>query len=193
MYLYNLRSCCSENPELLWLSYFSISFFWRYLFLLKRCFFNCIIFLCLLLKGMLYCKQELTECYPKPLNNYQCHWLPRKRKVLLCSASLELFLSCSSQFFLVIACSGSFCFWQAMTCPPKLTYIFIINKRHVRFYYKVGQALLQTVTPWMYYKVAQSLLKNVVDFSYYKVRQVVLQSREGITKWGRYFKTGQLS
>ena len=66
------------------------------------------------------------------------------------------------------------CFLLATICPPKLTYIFTTNKRHVRFYYKVGQALLQTVPPWMYCKVAQSLLKNAVDFFYYKVGQVVL-------------------
>ena len=58
--------------------------------------------------------------------------------------------------------------------PQKLIYIFTINQRHVRFYYKVGQALLQTVTPWVYCKVAQLLLKHVVDFFYYKVGQVVL-------------------
>ena len=33
------------------------------------------------------------------------------------------------------------------------------NQRHVSFYYKVGQALLQTVTALMYCKVGQLLLQ----------------------------------
>ena len=67
-----------------------------------------------------------------------------------------------------------------------------------RYYYKVGQKLLQsgaaliiTKRGKIYYKVGQLF--------YYKVGQDLLQSGAGITKWGnvitkrgRYYKVGQL-
>ena len=74
-----------------------------------------------------------------------------------------------------------------ITSQKKLTYKFTINQRHVRFYYKVGQALLQTVTPLMYCEVmigemVQTFYITKGNKMYYKVGQVL--------KWGRYFKTG---
>ena len=36
--------------------------------------------------------------YPKPLNDYQCHWSSIKKETFLCSTCLELFLTRSSLF-----------------------------------------------------------------------------------------------
>ena len=36
--------------------------------------------------------------YPKPLNDYQCHWSSIKKDTFLCSTCLELFLTRSSLF-----------------------------------------------------------------------------------------------
>ena len=80
----------------------------------------------------------------------------------------------SGSFQSVLARYSSFRFLQETTSPKKLTHKFTINQRHVRFYYKVRQALLQTVKPLMYYKEGQLLLKIGAEFFCYKVGQVVL-------------------
>ena len=75
------------------------------------------------------------------------------------------------------------------------------NQRHVSFYYKVGQALLQTETALMHCKVGQLLLQMQIvqifcitnwDKGYYKVGQV-LQNGVGISKQGSFHdKVGQI-
>ena len=76
------------------------------------------------------------------------------------------------------------------------------NQCHVSFYYKVRQALLQTVTALMYCKVGQLLLQMQMvqifcftnwDKGSYKVRLVV-QNGVGISKQGSFHdKVGQIS
>ena len=56
-----------------------------------------------------------------------------------------------------------------------------------RFYYQVGQVLLESGTALIYYKEKQVLLHSGVDFWYYEAWQVVLESRTGITKWGNFY------
>ena len=90
---------------------------------------------------------------PKPLNFYQCHWSPTKRKAFLYSACLELSLSRSRLFWPLMASTGTFHFLQATTPHNILTYKFTITQRHVDFitkwdkcYHKVGE--LCFLTKW---------------------------------------------
>ena len=70
------------------------------------------------------------------------------------------------------------------------------NQRHISFYYKVGQALLETVTVLIYYEVGQLLLQFFCitnwDKAYYKVGQI-LPNGVAISKQGNFHdKLGQV-
>lgn len=80
-------------------------------------------------------------------------------------------------FWLVTASSRSFCFLQATTSQYMLAFKFSKTKTHVRFYYKVGQSVLQTGAGLMHCKVGQVVLQIATTFLYYKTGPLVLQDR----------------
>lgn len=59
------------------------------------------------------------------------------------------------------------------------------------FYYKVWQALSQSMAASRYYKGVQELLQNA-QVTYYKVGNRYCKVGHFITKWDRYYKVGQL-
>ena len=63
----------------------------------------------------------------------------------------------SGSFKPVLVCYGLFRLLQTTTSLNVLSCRFTKNQLHVRFCYKVGQALLQNGAPLMYYKVRQVL------------------------------------
>ena len=105
-------------------------------------------------------------------------------------ALFYLFRVNSGSSQLVLACYGLFrvvLLLQATTSQNVLIWKFTINQLHFRFYWKVGEALLQLEAAWMYYKVWQVLLQSATTFLYYKVGNMVLQYRARIAKWGNLY------
>ena len=113
-------------------------------------------------------------------------------------------LQCSGSFQLVVTRYGLSWFILLFTNDEFIkTFDLQIykNQRHVSFCYKVGQALLETVTVLIYYKVGQLLLQmRMVQFfcitnwdkAYYKVGQV-LPNGVAISKQGNFHdKLGQV-
>ena len=81
---------------------------------------------------------------------------------------MELFLG----LMLVTECSVLFCF-ETATLQNVLIWKFIKNELHVRFYHKVGQALLQSGAALLYQKVGQVSLKSGKALWYHKMRQTL--------------------
>ena len=148
----SMISSSSANSEHPWWSHFSNELFRQYKFSWStHCCFNCISFLCPLSKECFILDKTWRD--PKPLNFYQCHWSPTKRKAFLYSACLELSLARSRLFWPLMAPSGTFHLLQATTSHNILTYKFTITQRHVDFitkldkcYHKVGELCL--ITKW---------------------------------------------
>ena len=109
-------------------------------------------------------------------------------------------LQCSGSFQLVLTRYGLSLFILLFT-NDKFIKTFDKNQRHVSFYYKVGQALLETVTVLIYYEVGQLLLQMLMvqffcitnwDKAYYKVGQI-LPNGVAISKQGNFHdKLGQV-
>ena len=125
------------------------------------------------------CSKNSKHPYPKPLNDYQCHWTSSNKDAFPCSTCLKLFLGRSSLFYLVMTCSASFHFLQATTSQNVFTSKFAINQLHVDFitkdckrHYKVGQLKVEYVLQIgtgitkrnnFYFKVGQYLQSNAVQ------------------------------
>ena len=98
--------------------------------------------------------------------------------------SYQIFPSWPGLFQSALACYSMF--WVVLLLQTTIlenvpASKFIKNELHVRFYSKVGQALLQSGATLMYYKVGKVEL-NVGQ---------VLQSGTGIKKWGNYYNEEQ--
>ena len=103
-------------------------------------------------------------------------------EALLCSAYLKLIWN-SSLFYFLKTCPWSFRF----STDNVLTCEVTVNELHVRFYYKLGQVLLQSGSGLVYYKVGQVLLKSEAASSITKQGTWCYKIRAGITNWGNLY------